>query len=356
MDEKRIRILKKIEEGSLSAEEGAELLEAADAQSRHEKQDGSVSTKVDWDQGAQQKTKEKTKKKKSIMTYVEDAFHKIKNVDLDLNFGDHVSVSHIYHTEDTFKQMDIQISNGGLELKSWNEASVRLECEAKVYQTDDQDEARKRFLKETDFKLEDGTLLFASPSKKLKTDVVIYVPKGDYEEIHSKLFNGSITASELNCREFNLKTTNGSITMEGLRGDECDAETSNGSIRAKQSAFDDFEADTVNGSVKLSGDFGKVDASAVTGSVSCEYYGKKAHTGFFQTTTGSVRVKVPENVRVDGKLQTSMGSIKCDIDDAKIYKEKKEMIRKELYFVINENYEQAYHLEAETKTGSVKVE
>ncbi|MBM7551391.1 DUF4097 family beta strand repeat-containing protein [Thalassobacillus pellis] len=349
MEQEKLQVLKMIEEGTITAEEGAERLK----QLEH-----SVSTEVKWEgRDKQSEQKQAPKKKRKLFGYMEQAFTKLKTADLDLNFGEYTVVSHIFQNEgDPFDNIAVSVPNGSLEVKSWKEPSVRLECEAKVYQTEDSNKARQQFLNDVDFKVADESLHFALTSKKMKVDITLYVPEQQYQRLFVKLFNGSITAENLSVRDSDLKTTNGSILLDSMTGQNADTETSNGSVQVRKSALENIEADTVNGSVKLSGDFGKVDASAITGSVTCEYYGGKAHTGFFQTTTGSVKVHLPHNVKVDGKLKTSMGSLNCNMDNAKIYKEKKEMVKKELSFTINETHENVYHLEAETKTGSVTVQ
>ncbi|MFG6114648.1 DUF4097 domain-containing protein [Halobacillus sp. MO56] len=355
MEEERLRILKMIEEGTVSAEEGAKLL---DALTTSEEQSHSVSKQVDWDNGSNQSEEQKSdKKKKNFMDYVEQAIQKIKNADLDFNFGDYVEVSHIYqNVGDAYNQVDVSVTNGSLTLKSWKESATRVECEAKVFQADDHAAGKKQLLDKVNFRVADEKLSLVLDEKKIKADFTLYLPEKIYDRVHAKLFNGSISFEKMDLSELELKTSNGSIYLDRIKAKTGDVETSNGTLHVKGSAFDDLEADTINGSVKLSGDFGKLDASTVTGSVTCEYFGEKAHTGFFQTTTGSIKVHLPHNVKVDGKLQTNMGSLKCNLDNAKIYKEKKEVVRKELLFVINEQKEKEYHLEAETKTGSVTVE
>ncbi|MFG6121470.1 DUF4097 family beta strand repeat-containing protein [Thalassobacillus sp. B23F22_16] len=353
MKEERLRILKMIEDGTISAEEGSKLLDALNT----DEQTHTVSKQVDWENGAKSEKKQPDKKKKNIMDYVEQAFQKIKNADFDLNFGDYVEVSHIYqNVDDSYDRLTLSIANGSLTLKSWKESATRVECEAKVYQAEDYDAAKKSLLKQVDFKVADNNFTLSLEEKKIKADVTVYVPESLYEKVHAKLFNGAISLERLELHDMELKTSNGSIHLDRVNGVDGDIETSNGTIHVKGSSFDELEADTINGSVKLSGDFGKLDASTVTGGVTCEYFGDKAHTGFFQTTTGSINVHLPHHVKVDGKLQTNMGSLKCNLDHAKIYKEKNEVVRKELLFVINEQKEKEYYLEAETKTGSVTVE
>ncbi|MCP3028143.1 DUF4097 family beta strand repeat-containing protein [Halobacillus sp. A5] len=337
MSEERMKILKMVENGTISAEEGEKLLKAVEYSKEEE-------------------GKASAGRKYGLKDFVGEALDKIKNADFDLSFGD--SVEFKYHLEtgdEAFHDLDISIANGSLHLEPWQETYAQAECHVKVYQANDEKEAKEQFLADGQFDVTNGILRFANPSKKIKTFVKLYLPSKRYDFIKARLSNGTITSHDVVSDHFHLKTTNGSLRVKRSNGESCKLETGNGSVTIAESKFDVCEADTINGSVKLDGQFGKSDASAVTGSITVNNDGETAHTGFFKTTTGQITVSLPENKRIDGKISTSMGSLNCDIENYKILRNKKEMISKELVFEARENYEQVYHFEADTKTGSVTV-
>lgn len=360
MNDERKKILKMIEDGIISSEEAEELLDSIDkaeqAQDANEEHyPNEISTQVNWEEGTGQSKKAFQSKKSTFLNFVEDAFHKIKNVDLDFNFGNFYKVSHIFHNQSSnFSKIDIDVSNGSIYLLPWSENDVRLECEAKVYQVETQGEAREKFLDESEFEIEEDALRFYLPSKRMKTQLTIYVPEKVYQKVSLKLFNGNISAKKLTMGRLRGKTSNGTVKVSDSEGKKWNLETTNGSIKIEKSNCDDFEAETVNGSVHIDGAYKKIDAAAVSGSIHCDWQGLEAHTGFFKTTTGSIRLSLPET-KVDGKLETKMGSIHCDMDDYKIFDETKDMMRKSLHFEANEHYQNALHMEAETKTGSIWI-
>ncbi|MFC7064118.1 DUF4097 family beta strand repeat-containing protein [Halobacillus seohaensis] len=335
MSEERIKILKMVENGTISAEEGEKLLKAVEY-SKEEDQ-----TKASG-------------KKYGVKDFVGEAFEKIKNADFDLSFGEAVEFEYHHETsEELFHDVDISIANGSLHMEPWQEPYARAECRVKVYQASDEKEAQEQFLSEGQFEVNSGVLRLANPSRKIKTFVKLYLPERRYTFIKSKLSNGSITSHDIQADHFNLKTSNGSLRLKGSKGEKCKLETGNGSITILESEFDSSETDTINGSVKVDGQFGKNDVSAVSGSITVNNYGEQAHTGFFKTTTGQIVVHLPENKRIDGKLSSSMGSVTCKLDNYKILNNKKEIMSKELVFEAFEEFENVYHFEADTKTGSV---
>ncbi|QHE53560.1 DUF4097 domain-containing protein [Pontibacillus sp. HMF3514] len=360
MSEERKRILKMIEDQVITAEEAEELLEslkhAENVEKEETQQQQDLTTKVDWNAKQDQHHYESESTKKRFMNFVEDAVKKIKNVDLDFNFGHSYQVSHIFQYEGvSFSEMYLDISNGSTKVIPWEEEDVRIECEAKVYNAESRDAARKFFMDEKKFLVDDDSLRFAIASKKISANVKLYIPKKEYEKVSLRMFNGSINSEHLHAEELRAKTANGSIKLSHMRGDEWDIASSNGSITLKDIVCNELETESLNGSIKLDGEFGKVDSQVVNGSIHCDWHGDQGHTGFFKSLTGSIRINLSDDRRIDGELKTSVGSINCNLPEFKVIEEKKDVLKKELRFEAHSEKEKTLHLEAETKTGSVKV-
>ncbi|KHE71829.1 DUF4097 family beta strand repeat-containing protein [Halobacillus sp. BBL2006] len=336
MNKERMRILKMIEDGTVNAEEGAKLLEAVDENNK--------------------KNSDAASSKYGIKHFLGDAVDKIKNVDFDLSFGESVSFDYEKTLElSDFNDLDISIANGSLKLETWDEPHVKASYHVKVYQVKSEEEARERFLTDGEFSIKSGLLRLASPSKKMKTSVTLNIPKKRYEFIKAKLTNGGIRLNQVDSDHFQLKTSNGKVQLAQVSGETCKIETGNGAITLAEGDLETCEVDTINGAVNLSGLYGKSDVSALSGSITVEHKGEKAHTGFYKTTAGSVKVSLPHERRIDGVLRSKMGSLNCHLENYKILKDKKDVANKLLEFEAFEEHEQAFHIEAETKTGSVTV-
>ncbi|WP_077624814.1 DUF4097 family beta strand repeat-containing protein [Sediminibacillus massiliensis] len=357
MNEERRKILKMLEDGIVTSEEAEELLESMDQADKAQQQAGMVSTNVNWNNEQEGKGPTTSKKRNNFFSYVEQAFNKIKNVDLDFNFGTHYPVSHIFHHQSAeLSKLDIDIANGEVDIIPWNESDIRIECEAKVYQVADREKAREKFLREAEFRIMEGILQFYIPSQQVKTDVKIKIPSQLYQKVSAKLFNGGIRAENLHVTHFRGKTTNGTIDIKESQGDMIEAETVNGSVKIRKGKWDHVDAETINGSVRLQGRFSKTDAQVVNGSIHCDWDDAKTATvGFLKTATGSIRLRLPDSVRIDGQLETKIGGIHCDLHNYRIIEEKKEMINKSMHFEANTEQTGEMHVEAETKTGSIWV-
>lgn len=335
VNEERMKILEMIEKGTINAEEGAKLLSALE----HE--------------GDEQQEK----KKYGIMNFLDDAVDKIKNADFDLAFGESVEIEEeSFLDAEELKEVDLMIANGSLNVYTWEENQARASSRVKVYQAGTEEEARERFNGDVQFDIKYGLLRLASPSKKIKMHTDLYLPKRFYEFMKAQLQNGSIHAEGMEAQHFHLKTSNGPVKGSRLKGGSCKIHTANGPIKLEEGEFEQVEADTINGPVTLEGTFGKVDGSSVSGGISVNHKGSTAHTAFLKTTAGAIEVSLPVKRKIDGILKTKFGSLQCGLDNYKILKDQKDVMNKSLEFEAYEQFEDVYHIEAETKTGSVKIQ
>ena len=153
MKEEKKRILKMVEEGKLTVDEAVTLLDELEKaqQTMEQKQEqivNELSTAVNFEetkkedpfQAKYQSTKDK------IFDFVDSALKKIKDFDFDLNFGQSVEISHIFHHGDVdLKNIDIDVANGSVKIAAWDQPDVRIECQAKVYRVENQTRRAKTF-------------------------------------------------------------------------------------------------------------------------------------------------------------------------------------------------------------------
>ncbi|RWZ55055.1 hypothetical protein EQV77_12815 [Halobacillus fulvus] len=340
MNEERMKILKMIEEGKITAEEGAKLL-------------GAVS---DEQETTSEKKAAGSTSKYGIKNFFDDAVEKIKNSDFDLSFGEYKEFDH--HTDlspDSFKDLDIFIANGSLTLNVWDGDYAKADYHVKVYQVETEEEAREQFLSDHQFDIKEGLLRLASPSKKVKTNVELTIPEQNYDFLKAKLSNGVIHVDHLNSQHTKFKTSNGKVHIAGIKGETCKIETGNGAVMLTAAELDTCEVDTINGTVQLSGSFGKSDVSTMSGSITVNHHENHAHTGFYKTTAGQVKVTLPHSCKVDGVARTKIGNIYCNLENYKIIQDKKDVVNKVLEFEAYEHNAHLFHIEAETKTGSITI-
>ncbi|MBM7704498.1 DUF4097 family beta strand repeat-containing protein [Metabacillus iocasae] len=364
MTTKRKEILQMVEAGKLTVDEALILLDSLD-------KDPSESSEVKAEDIQNLSTyvvdKEKKKTgnayqspqssiKDKIFSIVDQTVKKVKDKDLDFNFGPSVDIQHIFQQSDvSINDIEIDVSNGGVTFKPWTQNSVRIECEASVYKVANQDEARQAFLQDVLFSINEGTLRFSVQKKQMKVKSVIYIPEVSYNRVQVRLFNGSIEGERLTAREIKSKTAHGAITLTNSKSEGLEVETANGLIHLIDVSAPRCEVETINGAIRMEGEYEKVNVQTFNGNVTCRFRGERTEKVFLKTTTGSIEVIASPTVFVDGDLKSNLGGLTCQIPNMEIIEEKNETVQKHLRFKANSMKSQGFKLFAESKTGSILI-
>lgn len=359
MKEERKRILKLVEEGKITVDEGLFLIEELDKGGTKMAQTTTELSNVVKFDGAKKEDPVSYKfnsVKDKVMDFVDTAFKKIKDVDLDLNFGPSIDLSHIFHHGDVFlDHIDIDMANGSVKVLPWEHKDVRIECSAKVYRVENQDEARRKFLEDAIFTIEGKKLRFAIQHKWMKVDAVVRVPRQDFENVRIRLFNGSVHGENLNMKVCRAKTANGKVSFGGVECGKLETETANGQISIERSAIRDVEAETINGAIKAEGYFKQVELKSFNGNLSCTVNNEDCQSVELKATTGSIDVFVPEKTPANGELKTNLGSFSIDLDGIHVMDEKTDVIQKVMRFKPSNTEVDSIRLYADTKTGAITV-
>ncbi|WP_078555762.1 DUF4097 family beta strand repeat-containing protein [Bacillus alkalicellulosilyticus] len=369
--EERKMILKMVEDGKITAEEGVKLLQALGNE-----QEGSttvdseptppktkeVSTSVNWDYEGNDNSSSQSAYHQSSGTslfssFIESAIQKIRDFDLDFNFGSFVEVNHIFqHSNVSLSAVDISVENGSITVVPWNEDDVRIECNAKVYKARDTEEARRILLQEAVFDSEGSTLRFYTKVKSIKLQTTCYLPQQQYERFKLYSFNGTLKGENINAETFESKVVNGRITLADGTFSRLVSETVTGPIEVTNVKASRAEAQTVNGAITLKGQLADVDIETVNGTVTYET-SETENVSFaeLRATTGSINIILPKGIRIDGKLKTNVGGFTCDLENFEIIEEKKDFVQKSLGFVANKDIQKGIKLHGTTNTGSITV-
>ncbi|RHW38908.1 DUF4097 domain-containing protein [Neobacillus notoginsengisoli] len=363
MKEERKRILEMVERGSLSATEAITLLEELEksTQSAGQKEQEIINElAVVVNEEEDRKTAgdgpyKSSSPKDKLFDLLETAIKKIRELDLDFNFGQSVEVSHIFHQNAvSLKDIDVSIANGSIKLLPWDQQNVRAEVQARVYRVDNQDEARKELLDSVVFNVEDDRLRFIAQHKWMKVDTVLYVPDAAYEKVRAKLFNGPVSGENLKIEDLKAKTGNGKVSFKNVNGRKLEAETANGHIEVNGCELDKLEVETINGGVKVDGSIRTADLRTFNGGIRCELQGASEYITA-KTTTGGIEIYVPEGTAIDGELRSNLGGFEVDLDRIQLLEEKSEMIQKLLRFKTIQEASQPAKIIVETKTGGISI-
>ncbi|RFU67049.1 DUF4097 domain-containing protein [Bacillus sp. V59.32b] len=365
MQEEKKRILQLVQEGKLSADDALALLTELD---KAEQESGKKEESLVHELAPVNKFEESDEKshdsfqkkihssKDKVIDFIDSAIKKMKEADLDFNFGASVDIAHIFHQNQTFfKEINIEIANGKANLIPWDQQDLRVECQAKIYRVNNQDEARSIFLRDVLFSANEYSFQFAARQKSMKIEANIYVPKSHYDQVNIRLFNGSISGENLQFEKMKAKTANGAITFNQLSGEKAEFETGNGAITVEHAHLEKIEAETLNGSIVTDGYFNKIDAQSFSGDISCYFPGRKGDYIHAKTVTGKIYVNLESGTAVHGELKSNIGSLHVNLPGIEVVEEKNEVVQKVLTFKTARLDEPALHIFADTKTGSITI-
>lgn len=370
MQEEKKKILKSVQDGKLTAEEALTILDelekaGKESEQKEQKLKNELSTSVIQGNTKNEEegyhSQEYFKKnfqatKEKIFDFVESAFQKIKETDLDFNFGKSVEVDHIFqHSETPLYEIDIDIANGKTKIVAWDSHEVRVECQAKVYRVESQEKAREVFVKNVLFSIENGKLTFSIREKAIKVETIIYVPKKEYEDVQMRMFNGGITAEFLRAEKMKVKSANGPLTLQGVVGEICELETGNGAITLQTSQFESIEAETLNGAIQAEGSFNQVDLRTFNGKILCRNTKVDSDMMQARSVTGKIQLFLVPGSSVSGELRSNLGSFQVNMDGIKIVEEQNDVILKILKFQTVQEQIPVTQIFADTKTGAITV-
>ncbi|AIE61320.1 DUF4097 family beta strand repeat-containing protein [Bacillus methanolicus] len=362
MLEERKRILNMVKEGKLTVDEALTLLEELEKSSKtmEQKQEEIIhdlSTAVNFEEAKKEDNvhyKFQSVKDK-IFDFVDSALKKMKEFDLDLNFGQSIEVSHIFqHGDANVKEIDVDVANGSVKLVPWDQRDVRVECNAKVYRVHSQEEARQSFLKDVVFGIEGEKMRFGTQQKWMKVDAKIYVPQEFYEYVRVRMFNGPIEGKNIKANNLKVKAANGKINLDSIISGKTEVETANGHIHLSNCTADDLELESINGAIELDGDVARADVQTFNGNVHCTLK-NRAESIVAKATTGSIEIFLPESVSAEGDLKTNLGGFSVELEGIQIVEEKSEMIQKMLRFKPLHDEKKVVKVFADSKTGSIHI-
>lgn len=377
MSQDRKRILEMVQEGKLSAQEAIILLDALEgkAPAPDLKSGAAEESQAEFDFSTTDSSAKQTAGKDStdggkkeednfykqienagerIFDFVNTALRKVK--EMDFQFNQSVEIPHVFQQSgEGIERIDIDIANGPVRVIPWDQEEVRIECQAKVYRIEDREEGRSYFLDNTIFSQDNSMLCFATKSKWMRVESIVYVPKKRYKKIAIRIFTGELTSERLECDYLLVKTTNGKVDLENVSGEKLEIETVNGQIKVKESQADEVEAETINGAIDVLASCKKAELKSFNGNITCSL--KDTETKIFEAkaVTGNIHLYVPDKAGVDGELRSNLGSYTLNLQDVNILHEKREVIQKQMKFKRTGTEGETIHVLADTKTGSVFV-
>lgn len=248
--------------------------------------------------------------------------------------------------------IDVKVANGTVVFKTWDQEDVKVEAKIKLYGKMAGDSPMEAFLERSDIDVDDETISFQVPNKRVKADLTFYLPKRTYDHVSVKLLNGNVLVEELTAKDVYTKSTNGTITFKKIDATMLEIEGVNGEIKVLEGTILDNIIETVNGDVSISAAPESLSVSLINGDIRITAKEKMLRRVEASSANGNIKLALPNDLGVEGQVKTNLGSINSRLTDIEVVREKKDRGNQQLHFrrVLEESMAQ---INASTTTGSI---
>lgn len=343
MDEERRMILKMVEEGKITGEEAAALLEALDEHgekvvispgeasgpaAKDERPDQDES--ADWKKGAkafafhrgeegldegafeeigrraehfsERVSKAAEELGERLGRLGEELGERVPNT-IICGLGDVFSLAPGHHLEESVDgtfgdgpvEIELRNANGSMSISGWDNEGYRLVLSETV-RGRSEEEARRRVSQAVRLQRDPQSLRFeAAGEHALNVRLQLMLPRTGRYRINVKSSNGNIIISNIDIDEARLGTANGRIQLDGVSGNRLEMGSTNGRIEGSVHAGD-LSAKTTNGRVEL------------------ELQGRPGGRYHIKTINGRIELAVPENWPCDLDAANNFGSLQTDMN------------------------------------------
>lgn len=373
--EERKMILKMIEEGKITAEEGLSLLQALEKPdkeggkdkesskySHQQKEQSEQFYKIrnEWQEATEKIIGSANKGATKLVDLFGKAIHKLQTMDVDFDFdfsfGSAVKVTEVFQ-KDPFEAKDLffSMSNGSIHCTSWEKEYAQIKATAQVSKVENEQEAREKLTQIIEQKEGEEEYSFLLKDKKnIRVSLEVYLPARLYHSLKLETKNGSVRLSDLEINKVVIETSNGSIRIHDLKGEKVLGKTSNGRIQYQDIQVLESNLVTSNGSINAKGNLQDIQCETTNGGIRIEQEQEGKSNISANTSNGSVRIIYPDDVSgVYGELKTDHGQLKCRLPHSKITEETGQSSQK--WYTFEQGEERMHQVKAVSKTGSIHI-
>lgn len=220
-------------------------------------------------------------------------------------------------------KLDLNTKDGFIEVEGWEEDHYRLIMRKKVRGADEAS-ARQRAAEIVQLtESSDSLQLTTRPGLNEAVSIRLNVPQGKIYDLDLEACNGHIKLVGLKLGSGKVITSNGRVAVKDVQGDRLFVQTSNGGLESDRVTAAELTLMTSNGKIKAAGNTGRLEARTSNGSIRVWPQADAAGTSFreqsldLHTSNGSIGVKLPESLQDACWLDagTTFSSINVGLDN-----------------------------------------
>lgn len=236
-----------------------------------------------------------------------------KDIDINLNIprGAKVEFEHEWLFEDTTATiLDFKNANGDIQFKPSMNENIKVNAKVGIHGNVNEENPLAAFEANSVIKIDEDKFMFHSPNKNVTADMIIYLPKRNYDYIRSNSFNGDVSFYDLTARDVYVKATNGDIVLQNLDATMLEVKGTNGDITLKEANLRDLLINTVNGDVRVVGYVQSSDVNTTNGDIRLTLSGDDLIRVAGNSVNGDVKISLPAEISLEIEARSTFGTIK----------------------------------------------
>ena len=249
--------------------------------------------------------------------------------DIDINFNLPKQAKVTFEDEWLFENttatiLDFKNANGDLIFKPSMNDSIKVVAKIKMHGNIQEATPKEAFEARSVIKIDEDQFTFHVPNKSVVADMIIYLPKRNYDYIRSNSFNGDVHFKEITTRDIFVKATNGNISIDDMQAAMLEVKGTNGDITLTELYLRDLLVSTVNGGVRVVGEVQSSDVHTTNGDIRMTLSGNELIRVVGGSVNGDVKISLPEGVGLEieakstfGKVQSRLSNIESSLEAAK---------------------------------------
>ncbi len=228
--------------------------------------------------------------------------------------------------------IDMKVANGKIEVKQSLDDTVKIEAAIKLYGKLTGEDPEEVFANRSQVSVDEERISIQIPNKRIRADLVIYLPAKTYDHVSIKTLNGELDIKDLEAKDVYFKSTNGNINLQELSATMLEIEGVNGEMNVQSGTIRDMVIESVNGGISITTTPETAAISLVNGDIKCSFSKERLRQLKATSVNGNIKLAVPVTIGLNGTAKTSMGSIQSRLTHYEVIREKKEKMNQLLDF------------------------
>ncbi|MDN6731308.1 MAG: DUF4097 family beta strand repeat-containing protein [Atopostipes suicloacalis] len=234
-----------------------------------------------------------------------------KEMKMDLSMQEKASFSHEWLFEDTTASiLDFKNANGNIHFKRSMNDSIKIEAEIKLYEKKEELSPLESLEEKMYLKIDSDQFTFHIPNKKIKADLIVYLPERNYDYLRVHLIKGNLTFDELLANDLYIKITSGDLVFNQLEATMLEVKMTKGNLTLEETHLKDLLVNTTSGDLRIIGAVESSDLNTASGNILVTLSGEELIQLTARSVKGDVKVSLPKELGFEIEAKAALGKVK----------------------------------------------